>query len=220
MVRIIKEVMQNELQSHSEIKTHDEISNLLDSVKNVEETFSNLHFLQNLPEMIQFPSEDLPETNLSPQPEIDSEAIQSIIQQGQLHAKMPVKPDEMIEKQPELIQEFKGRSAFRYYIHENIAKPLIGPPDPGHTTFTLELNNNFVNGFYQIPKETRSLKELGPEIISKTKKVLKSIKERDFKKDVKNLKSLPSILKNKTSKINFESIKALPKKIRGMFSSD
>ena len=91
---------------------------------------------------------------------------------------------------------------------------------PGHTTFTLELSDNAVNGFYQMPKETRSLKELGPILLSQTKKVLKSIKERDFKKDVKNLKSLPKILKDKTSKINIESIKTLPKKIRGMFSSD
>ena len=220
MVRIIKDVMQNELQSHLEIKTHDEISNLLDSVKNVEETFSNLHFLQNLPEMIQFPSEDLPDTILSPQPEIDSEDIQSIVQQGLLDTRIPAKPDEMIEKQPELIQELKGKSGFRYYIHENIAKPLIGPPAPGNTTFTIELNDNIVNGFYLMPKETRSLKELGPEILSLTKKVLKSIKERDFKKDIKNLKSLPSILKDKTSKINLKSIKTLPKKIRGLFSSD
>lgn len=220
MVRIIKDVMQQELQSHSEIKTHDEISHLLDSVKNVEETFSNLNFLQDLPEMIQFPSEDLPDTILSPQPEINSEDIQSIIQQGQLDAKTPRKPDEMIEKQPELIQELKEKSSFRYYIHETIAKPLIGPPAPGHTTFTVELSENMVNGFYKMPQETRSLKELGPEILSLTKKILKSIKQRDFKKDIKNLKSLPTLLKEKTSKLKLDSLKTLPKKIRGLFSSD
>lgn len=186
----------------------------------MEETFSNLDFLQDLPEMLQFPSEDVPGLILTPQPELTPEDVQSIEPQDQLSTQSPTLPEEMQQKQPEPLQQIKGLTGFRNYFHENIAKPLIGPPEPGHTTFTIQLSDNKVSGFYQIPSETRSLKELGPLMITRTKSLLKSIKERDFKKDIKHLKNLPSTLKKTSSKFNVDAIKNIPKKIRALFSSD
>lgn len=173
--------------------------------------------------MVQFPSQDIKEPHLTAEPELSSEKteLNEIPQTDSSlkRSKIPDKPKEIQEKEPEKIQT-KRLSKFQYFFHDTIAKPLIGPPQSGNTTFTIELSDNTVSGFYQMPKETRSIKELGPMFITKTKKILKTIRERDIKKDIKNLKNLPAKLKKTPSKINIDAIKTIPKKIRTIFSSD
>ncbi|MBS3748649.1 MAG: hypothetical protein KGY65_01470 [Candidatus Thermoplasmatota archaeon] len=200
--------------SNSEVKTHDEISDLLDSVKNVEENFSNLDFLQDLPDMVELPNKNISEPEITPEPEIPTETIQEI--------KKPQHepPEHIKENQPNPIKNHTDISKVRFYVHNYLAKPIIGPPEPGHTTFTLELKNQNITGFHQPKTDTRSLKELAPIITTKIKTLTKTIKDRDFKKDIKNLKNLPTILKKQVSKISIDAVKTLPKKIRLMFSSD
>ena len=210
-------IIQQDFESHSEIKTHEEISDLLDSVKNVEENFSNLDFLQNIPDIVQFPSENVSEPDITPEPEIPTEKIQK---NKEPEESIPQPPDHIKENQPMPIQHPKDISKVHFYVHNYLAKPIIGPPKPGHTTFNLELQDQKVNGFHQPKTDTRSLKELGPILSTKIKTLTKSIKDRDFKKDLKNLKNLPTTLKKQVSKINLDSVKTVPKKIRSLFSSD
>lgn len=193
---------------------------MLDSVKHVEQDFSNLDFLQDLPDMVQFPSEEISEPQISPEPEIPTEEFQSIKKQDETQAKQPEKPEKIQQKQPTPLNPLQKKSSIQHYFHNRIAKPLIGPPAPGHTTFTIQLNDSNVTGFYQMPTDTRSLKELGPVALTKTKTLLKTIKERDFKKDVKNIKNLPKTLKKTVSNLKLDSLKTLPKKLRTLFSSD
>jgi len=173
--------------------------------------------------MVQFPSQDVHETEITAEPELTSEQKEpEIIAQKELsdaEPQIPSKPKEITDKQPKDLK-ITGLSTLQQYVHDNIAKTLIGPPEPGHTTFTIKLKENTVSGFYQIPTETKSLKELGPVLLTKTKELLKILKERDFKKDLKNLKNIPTVLKKTPSKINIDTIKNLPKKIRALFSSD
>lgn len=170
--------------------------------------------------MIQFPSEDLPQPELTPEPEISTIKNKTIEELDYNPSKKPEIPEEIIEKKPEILKQLDKDNVFIDFIHEKIAKPLIGPPAPGHTTFSIELQENKVSGFYQLPSDTRSLKELGPFLLTKTEKIVKLIKERDFKKDIKNLKTLPSTIKKIPAKVNVDSLKQIPKKIRGLFSSD
>jgi len=193
---------------------------LLDSVKNVEENFSNLKFLQDLPDMIQFPSEDITDSQVTPEPELASKEIQSINKKDALQYEQINVPNEMEKNQPETFQQLKGVSALQYYFHNHIAKPFLEPPAPGHTTFTIQLEDQTLKGFHQSSKETRSLKELVPILSNKTKQLMKSLKNRDFKKDIKNIKNLPNTIKKTFSKINSNSAKTLPKKLRSLFSSD
>lgn len=185
-------------------------------MKNVEDNFSHLDFLQNLPDIVQFTGVDVPEPEITPEPEIPVDPIQTMDQ----NTEAPNLPEKIRQKQPELLQKIKGASQLQLYLHDHIAKPLIGPPSPGHTTFTIELKDQTITGFHQIPTETKSFKELGPMIAGKIKSLVKTLKDRDFKNDIKNLKTLPKTLKKQVTKINIDSFKTLPKKIRGFFSSD
>ena len=185
-------------------------------MKNVEDTFSHLDFLQNLPDIVQFNGVDVNEPEISADPEIPVGSIQTMDQNTQA----PNLPEEISQKQPELLQKIKSRSQFQIYIHDRIAKPLIGPPSPGHTTFTIELKDQTITGFHHLPTDTKSFKELKPMIKGKLKSMVKTLKERNFKEDFKNLKTLPKTLKKQMTKINIDSFKTLPKKIRGLFSSD
>lgn len=170
--------------------------------------------------MVQFPSEEISEPHIAPEPELPTDEIQSIKKQDETQAEQPEKPKRMQQKQPTPLNQLQKKSSLQQYVHNRIAKPLIGPPDPGHTTFTIQLSDSNVTGFYQMPTDTRSLKELGPVAATKTKTLLKTIKERDFKKDVKNIKNFPKTLKKTVSNLKIESLTTLPKKIRALFSSD
>jgi len=210
-------IIQQDFESNSEVKTHDEISNLIDSVKNVEENFSNLDFLQNLPDTVELPNEPISEPEITPEPELPAETIQEI---EKPQHEPPEPPEHIKENQPAPIQHPTDISKVRFYVHNYLAKPIIGLPEPGHTTFSLKLKDQNVTGFHQPKTDTRSLKELAPILTTKIKTLTKTIKDRDFKKDIKNLKNLPTILKKQVSKINIDAVKTLPKKIRSMFSSD
>lgn len=220
MVEDITIIIQNEYQPDSEIKTHDEITHLLDSVKTVEESFSNLDFLQNLPEMIKFQSEEIIESKVTPLPDIDSDVMESIDTQDRLTSIPPKTLKNRRIEQIKPLHQRKKRLPLRLNFHNYIVRPLLAPPAPGHTTFTISLNKNKVSGFYQKPTQTRSLKELGPVFKKKSKTLLQTLKNRDFKKDITIFKKLPNTLKKIPSKLNIDSIKTIPKKIRVLFSSD
>ena len=170
--------------------------------------------------MVQFPSEDISEPQITPEPELPPDDLHSIKKQDEIQTNQPEKPEGMLQKQPKPLNPLQKKSNIQHYFHNHIAKPLIGPPAPGHTTFTIQLNDSNVTGFYQMPTDTRSLKELGPIAATKTKTIMKTIKERDFKKDIKNIKNLPKTLKKTGSNLKLDSLKTLPKKIRSIFSSD
>jgi hypothetical protein len=138
----------------------------------------------------------------------------------QLEPTVPTMPDQMAEKQPNHLDTRPSVSSIQNYYHEHIAKPILGPPAPGHTTFTLQLDNQKITGFHHMPKETRSLKELAPLLLTQLKKQAKSLKERDFKKDAKQLKTLPKTIKKSLKTINVDTFKSIPKKLRGLFSSE
>lgn len=167
--------------------------------------------------MVQFPNEDISEPPISSEPEIPIESTHKIENPNQ---ESPQPPNHIKENKPDQIQHPIEKSNLRFYVHQYLAKPVIGPPEPGHTTFTLTLQDQTVNGFYQPNTDTRSLKELAPIFTNKLKTFAQNIKNRDFKKDIKTLKTLPTTIKKGVSKINVDSIKNIPKKLRSMFSSD
>ncbi len=183
----------------------------------MEDTFSNLDFLQDLPESINIPSQDDIGSDIAPETDLSE---QNQITPDQLESTAPTMPDQMAEKQPKSDHTRYGVSSIQQYYHDHIAKPILGPPAPGHTTFTIQLDNQKITGFHHMPEETRSLKELAPLLSQQLKKQAKSLKERDFKKDVKQLKTLPKTIKKSISTINVDTFKNIPKKLRGLFSSE
>jgi len=124
-------------------------------------------------------------------------------------------------KQPKPFEPVKKVPNF---FHKKIAYPLLKTPDVGHTTFTLQITNGKVSGFYKPPEQTKELKELLPVIkgiIPKTKTYLKTqikqIKEQGLKNE---LKTLPKKIITPLKKINLKTFTSLPKKIRDKLSSD
>ncbi|MDG6217917.1 MAG: hypothetical protein QCI00_00560 [Candidatus Thermoplasmatota archaeon] len=186
-------------------------------MKSVEDTFSNLDFLKDLPETIPLPNNNQIEPMITPKTDLSE--VKKITSE-QVSYTAPSMPDLMAEKQPKPRHARPGISSIQCYIHEHIARPLIGPPAPGHTTFTIQFNGKQITGFHHMPEKTRSLKELAPYFSTQLKKLVQLIKNRDFKKDAKQLKALPKNIKTLVSKINIDTIKTIPKKLRGIFSSD
>lgn len=172
--------------------------------------------------MVKFPSEDITESEqrqITPEPEITSNTTMKPPEQSS--PEPPSKPEYMQKKQPQALQNQRIQpSNIRIYFHNNIAKPLIGPPAPGNTTFTIALKNKNLTGFPQTHKETKSLKELVPLLSTKAKSLIKLAKKHNYKKDLKNLKHFPSTIKKSIAKIDSNSFKAIPKKFRSLFSSD
>lgn len=209
--------LQEDFQSNTEIKTHEEISKLIDSVKSIEDTFSNLDFLKDFPETITLPDNEQVEPRITPE---TNPYIETLMTSDQQKIPSPSMPDPLAEKQPKPRHALPGLSSIQSYIHEHIARPLIGPPPPGHTTFTIQFNGEHITGFHHMSEKTHSLKELAPYFSTRLKKLVQSIKNRDFKKDAKQLKALPKTIKTLVSKINLDAIKTIPKKLRGVFSSD
>lgn len=183
----------------------------------MEDTFSNLDFLKDLPETTPLPDNDQLEPMITPKTDLSDDLLIPLDQQSSI---APSMPDPMAEKQPKPRHTLPGISSIQSYIHDHIARPLIGPPSPGHTTFTIQVNGEQITGFHHMPEEIRSLKELSTSFSTQLKKLVKSIKNRDLKKDAKKLKTLPKTMKTLVSKINLDTIKTIPKKLRGVFSSD
>jgi hypothetical protein len=124
-------------------------------------------------------------------------------------------------KQPEAFEPVKKVPNF---FQKKIAYPLLKTPDAGHTTFTLQITNGKLSGFYEPPEQTKDLKELLPVIkgiIPKTKTYLKThikqIKEQGLKNE---LKTLPKKIITPIKKINLKTLTNIPKKIRDKLSSD
>ncbi len=203
--KITSKGIQDHVSFNSEIKTHDEISDLLNSVKTIENDFLNLDLIQDLPDTSSFQKMDSTDHEITAEPEIPSTNIEPSITQNQIKS-------QLVNDNKSLI---KPKS--HNYFYKYITKPLISPPDPGNTTFNIKLKDQAVEGFYEKENETRPLKELLPFVAGKLKLLAKKVKDID----VKNMKNIsPSIIKKKFIENTPSIIKNLPTRIHSLFSSD
>lgn len=196
------------------MKTHEEINTLFDELRFVENNFKDLDFLKDLPEEQRFETTEKDQLaeyiDEIPQPETQPELPTKIEQQTVIQQKNPFK-------------EFKPIKKISYQFQDKLFSPILQTPDVGNTTFTLQINKGNLIGFHK-PVETKELKELIPLIkqsipkaTTSIKNTLKQIKENGIKNE---LKSIPTKIKTPLKKLNIETIKKIPTKLRNMLSSD
>jgi len=205
-------------QNPQEIKSHEDIVTLLDDVKSIEHSFQDLEFLNDIPLDTTFiPSEDPFEKEmLTPEIETPVAPQGPMLQQEQT---LPVPPGptiEQIQRQPMLSPLHKIHESFT----KKISTPLLKTPEPRKTTFTVQIENGKLTGFHHPPESTKELKELISIVTSIFKTRLQTIKQNGVKTEIKNLST--KIIKPIKSlrSINLETIKKIPQKLRGIFSSD
>lgn len=205
-------------QNPEDIKSHEDIITLLDDVKSIEHSFQDLEFLNDIPLDTTFiPSEEPFEKEIiAPDIETPITPQESMLQEEQELPVPPGPPIEQIQRQPILSPLHKIHEGFT----KKISTPLLQTPEPGKTTFTIQIENGKLQGFHHPPESTKELKELIPVITSFFKTRLQTIKQNGVKTELKNLST--KIIKPIKSlrSINLETIKKLPQKLRGIFSSD
>jgi len=215
--------MDNFTLDSNEIKSHTEIDSLINEVKSVEHQFENLDFLKDLP--IDIPIEQ-PEIFDEEKP-LEPEPPQFVEQSKQIDPNEI--PKEINDRMPQ--KEFKAISSLHTIIHNKLLYPVLKTPEVGHTTFTLQINENKLEGFYLQPKETKDIKDIISDIKSRIHGVkekisnlpsmlkgkIKEIKEKGIKNELKNL---PNKIITPIKNIKIDTIKNIPKQIRNLLSSD
>ncbi|RLF57112.1 MAG: hypothetical protein DRN27_08395, partial [Thermoplasmata archaeon] len=126
--------MDNFIQDSNEIKSHSEIDILINEVKSVEHQFENLDFLKDI--SIDIPIEQ-PVPLIEEKP-VESKQPQFVEQSKQIE--QTVIPKEIEDRMPQ--KEFKAISSFHTVINNKLLYPLFKTPEVGHTTFTLQINEN------------------------------------------------------------------------------
>ena len=203
-------------QESHDVKSHEDIITLLDDVRSIEHSFEDLEFLNDIPLDTTFiPTEETFEKEtIEPKHEIpvpQQETIQQIEQPTP-----PSLPMEQLQRQPTFSPLHKLHEGFT----NKIATPLLKTPEPGKTTFTLQIDNGKLTGFHQPPESTKQLKALVPVVTSFFKTRIQQIKQNGVKTEIKNITTKIITPVKKLRSINLETIKTIPKKIRGIFSSD
>jgi hypothetical protein len=206
-----------------DIKSHEEIDGLINEIKTVEHHFENIDFLKDLPDDISYIQ---PEPLIDPKPVVN-EPIDFIEQPAE---PMPdIVPPEIEERIPQ--KNFTPIHKVQTVFNDKLIYPLFKTPEVGHTTFTLQIQDNSLQGFYKQPDHIKTIDDVKQDITSRiptikeklsntpsmVKQKIQQIKEKGLKNELKNL---PNKIITPIKNINVDKIKTLPNKIKTLISSD
>ena len=193
-------------------------------IKNVEHHFENINFLRDLPEDIAFVE---PEPMIDPKPLVN-EPVEFIEQPAEL-TPGPI-PQEIEERMPQ--KNLTSPNKIQNVLNDKLLYPLFKTPEVGHTTFTLQMKDDSLKGFYKQPERIKTLDDVKQDITTKVvpsikeklsnapkmiKQQIKQAKEKGLKNELKNL---PNKIITPLKNINVDTLKSFPNKIKSRISSD